>query len=165
MEWLILPHCCYRGQRNHVLAAGIVKTGGHGFHRCFGGLQEGTFLTVHVKQQIPGRSQSLKWKLSSMPALSGITREAESFIKALPPLGSELAGLRICCSCWYQPILQAAVGGVWEITHVPLVALWALCGEASGNLQAMALATGGRSGRDCLGDSETHLPTTFIRNF
>lgn len=63
---------------------------------CSGGLKEGTCPTVCVKQEIPGRSWSLWWKLSSMSALSGITTEAQSLKKALPQLGGELAGLWIC---------------------------------------------------------------------
>lgn len=110
MEWFTLSHCCYRGQRKHVPAAGIVKRQGHRFLLAFwwtpgrdfahSPWQEGTLLTVHVKQEIPGRTQSLKWKLSSIPALSGITIKAQLFMKALPQPGSELAGLRICYSCW-----------------------------------------------------------------
>lgn len=80
-------HCCYRGQRKHVPAAGIVKKQGHRFLLIFWWTPGKDFPNSPCQTGDPRQVTEPEMELSSMPALSGITIKAQSCIKALPQLG------------------------------------------------------------------------------
>lgn len=146
-------HCCYRGQRKHVPAAGIVKKQGHRFLLIFWWTPGKDFPNSPCQTGDPRQVTEPEMEAQQHVCTFRNHNKSTVLYKSSAPAGHELAGLRICYSCRQQPFSKqqwVACGRSLMLLRWPLSCFWC-SGEASADLQAVALPAGGRSGGEYFG--------------